>query len=249
MRYKARKFQTDSLEWRHNERDGVSNHRRHDGLLNRLFSRRSNETSKFRVTGLCEGNSPLTAIPCAKVSNAENVSIWWLHHGFNIASYKLSSELASHVTGTAQTYKPQMSWDIFSDRTHNLQTEASSSDTSPPPSMLHKDYPTKRQFQWRGQHGIAKQENCLKWTGTNFNTCANFEMLIPALLTIINLVTLIFFYWLAVAMKSIKSSIKYLVRSQYIGEHASNRGQQHFENKSSQRLPNTPICQHQWMPC
>ena len=20
-------------------------------------------------------------------------------------------------------------------------------------------------------------------------------------------------------------------------------------NKSSQRLPNTPICQHQWMPC
>ena len=28
-----------ALEWRHNERDGVSNHQRLDGLLNR-FSRR-----------------------------------------------------------------------------------------------------------------------------------------------------------------------------------------------------------------
>ena len=29
-----------------------------DGLLNRLFRRRSNKTSKARVTGLCEENSP-----------------------------------------------------------------------------------------------------------------------------------------------------------------------------------------------
>ena len=46
------------LQWRHNERDGVSNHRCLDGLLNRLFRRRSNNTPKPRVTGLCEGNSP-----------------------------------------------------------------------------------------------------------------------------------------------------------------------------------------------
>ena len=41
-----------TLQWRHNERDGVSNHRRLDCLHNRLFSRRSKETSKFRVTGI-----------------------------------------------------------------------------------------------------------------------------------------------------------------------------------------------------
>ena len=45
-----------SLQWRHNERDGVSNHQPHDCLLNRLFRRRSNKTSKLRVTGLCAGN-------------------------------------------------------------------------------------------------------------------------------------------------------------------------------------------------
>ena len=47
-----------SLKWRHihNERDGVSNHRRLDCLLNRLFRRRSKNTSKLRVTALCEGN-------------------------------------------------------------------------------------------------------------------------------------------------------------------------------------------------
>ena len=45
------------LQWRHNERDGVSNHRRVDSLPNRVFERRSKKTSKLRVTGLCEGNS------------------------------------------------------------------------------------------------------------------------------------------------------------------------------------------------
>ena len=69
------------LQWRHNERNGVSNHRRIDCLLNRLFRRRSKETSKLRVTGLCEGNSPVTAeIRAHRSSNAENVSTRWRNH-------------------------------------------------------------------------------------------------------------------------------------------------------------------------
>ena len=48
----------NALQWRHNERDGVSNQRRLDSLPNFLFRRRSKKTSKLRVTGLCEGNSP-----------------------------------------------------------------------------------------------------------------------------------------------------------------------------------------------
>ena len=47
----------DTSQWRHNERDGVSNHQPHDCLLNRLFRHISKKTSKLRVTGLCEGNS------------------------------------------------------------------------------------------------------------------------------------------------------------------------------------------------
>ena len=47
-----------SLRWRHNDRDGVSNHQPHGCLLNCLFRRRSKITSKLRVTGLCVGNSP-----------------------------------------------------------------------------------------------------------------------------------------------------------------------------------------------
>ena len=39
------------------------------------------KTSKVRVTGLCEGNLPVTGeFPAQGASNAENVSIWWLHH-------------------------------------------------------------------------------------------------------------------------------------------------------------------------
>ena len=41
------------------------------------------KTSKLRVTGLCEGDSPGTGeFPAQRASNAENVSIWWRHHGF-----------------------------------------------------------------------------------------------------------------------------------------------------------------------
>ena len=69
------------LQWRHNGRDGVSNHQPHDCLLNRLFRRRSKTTSKLRVTGLRGGNSPVTVeFPAQRASNAENVSIWWCHH-------------------------------------------------------------------------------------------------------------------------------------------------------------------------
>ena len=52
-----------------------------DCLLNRLFRRRSKKTSKLRVTGLCEGNSPVTGeFPVQRTSNVENVSIWWRHY-------------------------------------------------------------------------------------------------------------------------------------------------------------------------
>ena len=79
------------LQWRYNERDGISNHQPHDCL----FRRRSKKTSKLRVTGLCEGNSPVTVgFPAQRgVSNAENVSNWWRHH--DIANIVTADDLAT----------------------------------------------------------------------------------------------------------------------------------------------------------
>ena len=72
---------TLSLQWRHKQRDGVSKYQPHDCLLKRWFRHRSKKTSKFGVTGLCEGNSPVAGeLPAQKASNAKNVSIWWRHH-------------------------------------------------------------------------------------------------------------------------------------------------------------------------
>ena len=71
----------ETLQWRHNGRDSVSNHQPHDCLLNGLFRRRSKKTRKLRVTCLCVGNSPGTGeFPAHKASDAENVFIWWRHH-------------------------------------------------------------------------------------------------------------------------------------------------------------------------
>ena len=77
----SKPYQIDTLQWRHNGHSGVSSHQPHTCLLDRLFRRRSKKTSKLRVTGLCEGNSPVTGdFPAPRTSNAENVSIWWRHH-------------------------------------------------------------------------------------------------------------------------------------------------------------------------
>ena len=76
---------TKSLQWRHNGRNSVSNHQPRECLLGRLFGRRWKKTSKLRVTGLCVGNSPGTSeFPAQMASNAENVSIWWRHHGIPV---------------------------------------------------------------------------------------------------------------------------------------------------------------------
>ena len=81
-----------SLQWRDNERDGDSNHRRPDCLLKCLFRRRSKKTTKLCVIGTCEGNSPVTGespppppppphthTHTHTKKKAENLSIWWRH--------------------------------------------------------------------------------------------------------------------------------------------------------------------------
>ena len=70
-----------TLQWRHNEREGVSIHHLHECLFNRLFRHRAKKISKLRVTGLCAGNSPVAGeFTAQRASNAENVSLWWRHH-------------------------------------------------------------------------------------------------------------------------------------------------------------------------
>ena len=77
-----------TLQWHHNEGDGISKHRQLDGLLNCLFRHRSKKTSKLRVTGLCEGNSPVTGeFPSQRASNVENIPIWWRHNEHGFKSY------------------------------------------------------------------------------------------------------------------------------------------------------------------
>ena len=75
----------NSLRWRQNGHDSVSNNQPRECLLNRLIRCRSKKTLKLRVTGLCVGNSPETGgFPAQRASNAENVSIWWRHHVSNL---------------------------------------------------------------------------------------------------------------------------------------------------------------------
>ena len=84
---------TFTLQWRHNDHDCASDHQRLDCLLNVLFRRRSKRTSKLRVTGLCEGNSPVTGeLTELRASDAKNVSIWSLLivviFGFYICAFR-----------------------------------------------------------------------------------------------------------------------------------------------------------------
>ena len=84
-----------TLRWRHNGRNGVSNHQPHNCLLNRLFRCRSTKTSKLRVTGLCAGNSPGTGeFPAQMASNSKNIFICWRHHEvFNSQTFDIVGRL------------------------------------------------------------------------------------------------------------------------------------------------------------
>ena len=95
------------LQWRHNEQGGVSNHHHHDCLLNRLFMRRSKKTPKLRVTGICEGNSPVTGkFPAQRASNAENISIWWRQHD----EWSPSSSESVNSWRPSDAYMRQYTW-------------------------------------------------------------------------------------------------------------------------------------------
>ena len=110
---------TFSLLWRHNGHDGVSNHQPHDCLLNCLFRYRSKQTPKLRVTGLCEGNSPVTGeFPTQRASNEENVYIWWRHH------VMISSMRIQHgIRWCLSTVRQQANVDVDSTLCHMVATD------------------------------------------------------------------------------------------------------------------------------
>ena len=98
-----------ALRWRDNGHDSVSNLQAHECLLKHLFRRRSKKTSKLRVTGLCAGNSPGAGeFPAQMASNAENVSVWWRHHGEVIISDRPTKPTeAVTATGATKILEPQ----------------------------------------------------------------------------------------------------------------------------------------------
>ena len=85
--------------------DDVTIHQPHDYVLNILFRRRSKKTSKLRPTGLFVGNSPVTGeFPSQRVSDAQTVSIWWLHHVFDVcgsAGYQRNREDVTRVSSNS----------------------------------------------------------------------------------------------------------------------------------------------------
>ena len=100
-------------QWRHNECGGVPIHRRHGCLLNSLFRRRSKTRTKLCVTGLCEGNPPVTGgFPSQRASNAENDSIWWRHQCQSVPTEWYQGLYSQ----SGKTSYPQISWSLEATR-------------------------------------------------------------------------------------------------------------------------------------
>ena len=95
-----------TLHWRHNERDGVSNHQPHDCLLNCLFRRKSKKISKLRVTGLCAWNAVYycPGFRIGRVCTVTNIS----HQIFVQLRHKLCFAIISEIIKPTAHYRP--SW-------------------------------------------------------------------------------------------------------------------------------------------
>ena len=136
-----------SLQWRHNGPDSVSNHQPYDCSLNRLFRRRSNKTSKLRVTDLCAGHSPVTGeFPAQMASNPENVFIWWCHHDDKwlamCMSWITDSPTGGHLQGGS----------------HILSMFCSSIHHRPPAQVIDRSIPWTNEGPRPGDH-----DKCGRW--------------------------------------------------------------------------------------
>ena len=70
-----------ALQWRHNERDGVSNHLGIDCLLNCILGAdQRKHQSPPSLAFMREIHRWPVDSPSQRTSNAKNVSIWWHHH-------------------------------------------------------------------------------------------------------------------------------------------------------------------------
>ena len=98
-----------SLQWHHNERDGVSNQLPYIYLLNGLFRPALKKTPKLCVNGLCEVTGEF---PAQRASNAEYVSIQWRHHDILTGKIHGFADPSKHTqTGLYQTFCPgSQSW-------------------------------------------------------------------------------------------------------------------------------------------
>ena len=157
---------TIALLWHHNENDSVSHHQLHDCLLNRLFRRRSKKTSMLHFTGLCVGNSPGTSeFPAQMASNAENVSIWWRHHG--------------------NSYTCKMTYVETAPRTHLVQR------TIPPHSV---ESPSMVDPQWNVWHWGSRwnlHTVCWSAVGCEWGTTSVYFGIIMFALSLVDFLTLL----------------------------------------------------------
>ena len=80
-----------SLRWRHNGRDGVSNHQPHDFLLNRLFRRRSKKHQSFVSLAFVAGihrrpvNSPHKWPVTRKIFPFHDVIMFCINHCIRVS--------------------------------------------------------------------------------------------------------------------------------------------------------------------
>ena len=101
--YVIMSMQITALQWRHNERDCVSNNRRLDCLFNRLFRPRKHQSSAS-LAFVCEGKPPVTGgFPSQRVKSImRTCSICWRHHGITECYWLLS---AADSTGTEVSHE------------------------------------------------------------------------------------------------------------------------------------------------
>ena len=100
-------------EWRHNESDGVSNHRRVDSLLNHLFGRRSKKTSP--VNSPNKGPETRKLFPCDNVIRILKYILlvhiicglsWWHHQMETFSTLLALCAGNSPVTGEFPAQRP-----------------------------------------------------------------------------------------------------------------------------------------------
>ena len=171
-----------TLQWRHNERHSVSNHRHFDCFLSRLSGAHQTKHQSSASLAFVEGihRWPVDSPHKGPVQWRENVSIWWSHHETNLAKNVMNTYMHLHVIWFFPHWNYTGRWNPFQPRKKKFIAMAA---WDLPVALCSVWYPSETHYKLKsseisfGNNLFCRSQNALKFCTEHGNDTRTAQVL------------------------------------------------------------------------